>query len=348
MDDSQIAARHVDQINVFVGYQYSSQVSLTSAAMAAALNITALWPDKLPREIRKDCTPMSHTPSSRILENYSSSFACPFAQMKKIAGLGLGPECSFQEYSPGGANSRETINFLDVSCVPNILVTFNYDIAQIPALAIPDIFESIIVAITFTPYNQTDSQFLDALDETLPTPLLRNTHIIGSIRRALRRKPPANFWSGLFGASRDFPVAETTILGPNPYDFFPRPNNTASLLLLQGIDIHKLRTMTDIQDPSLWTAVSNIGGMLTIGGVILSALFGLGYPALLGLEDFSLFPPSQKSMKAEEDEKSEKGHTRASAAESDGGGVEKGGSCQQNESDMEENTILPLNRYNTV
>ncbi|KDQ06221.1 hypothetical protein BOTBODRAFT_39742 [Botryobasidium botryosum FD-172 SS1] len=74
---------------------------------------------------------------------------------------------------------------------------------------------------------------------------------------------------------------------------------TASLLL-QRIDTREPRAITDSQGPSPFTAMSNIGGMLSIGGIILGALFGLGYAALLGLEDFLLYPFSQ-SMQAEED-----------------------------------------------
>ncbi|KDQ06227.1 hypothetical protein BOTBODRAFT_264078 [Botryobasidium botryosum FD-172 SS1] len=100
-DDSQIAARRVDQINVFFGYQNSS------VSLSPAVNVTALWPDKLPRELQKDCTPTNHT-YREIPGFYSSSFACPFAQREKSSES----ECGFQLFAPGGRqvqNSQETI-----------------------------------------------------------------------------------------------------------------------------------------------------------------------------------------------------------------------------------------------
>ncbi|KDQ06219.1 hypothetical protein BOTBODRAFT_39741 [Botryobasidium botryosum FD-172 SS1] len=236
-----------------------------------------------------------------------------------------------------------------VPCVPNILIGFNYAATKIPALAVPDMFQSAVVRIAFTRHNQPDSHLRDVLYETLPIPLLRDTHMMGSIRRTLRRKFSPGFRGGLLGTSQNFTVAETTILGPNPYNFFQRTNNTASLLLFQGVDTTELRTISDIQDPSPWTALSNIGGMLSIGGVILSTLFGLGYAALLGLEDFSLFPSSQKSTQAGEDEESEKRHTEAVATGSDDGGVGGGEVHRRNGRDTE-NIVPPppLNRYQTV
>ncbi|KDQ06226.1 hypothetical protein BOTBODRAFT_39750 [Botryobasidium botryosum FD-172 SS1] len=130
--------------------------------------------------------------------------------------------------------------------------------------------------------------------------------------------------------------------------------------------------MSDVQDPSPWTVLSNIGGMLSIGGVILSALFGLGYAALLGmfwrkcriclinktflgLEDFSLFPSSSQSTQAAGDGEGEKGHTGASAPDPNGGGGGElegtSGVRQRNGHDTEdENTVLllPLGSHKTT
>ncbi|KDQ06222.1 hypothetical protein BOTBODRAFT_264051 [Botryobasidium botryosum FD-172 SS1] len=339
MDASQMAARHVNQINVFIGHQNRS------FSLRSAVNVTALWPDNIPRQMRKDCAPLREWAYPE-LPLYSSAFACPFAQQTADAKL-EDSECGFHEYVGIGdydiskqvEYSQERMNIIRyapyVPCVPNILVMFNYTATKIPALAMPDIFQSVVVAITFTRHEQPNDQFADALDETLPVPLLRNAHIMGSIRRTVRRKFSTSFWGGLTGTSHNFTIAETTILGPNPYDFFPRLNNTASLLLLQGINTRELRTITDVQDPSPFTAMSNIGGMVTIGGVIFSTLFGLGYAALLGLEE------------------SEKGYTEAGTTDSDGSSVNEGASGvhQRNEHDTEEeNTVLlpPLSRHKTI
>ncbi|KDQ06218.1 hypothetical protein BOTBODRAFT_193161 [Botryobasidium botryosum FD-172 SS1] len=242
--------------------------------------------------------------------------------------------------------------FQYVPCVPNVLITVNYDIAQIPALtAAPDTIESIVVAITFTRRNQPGSQVANILDETLPIPLLRNTHAMGSIRHVVRRKHSTGFRGGLAGTSHDFILAETTVLGPNPYEFFPRPNSTASLLVLPGIDTSELRTISDIQDSSIWTAMSNIGGIVTIGGIIFSTLFGLGCAAPLGLEDVSFFPSSQKRTQDGDDEENEKEHMEAGATDSDGSGVGESGARRRNAHDVEgEKAIppLPLSRRNIV
>ncbi|KDQ13595.1 hypothetical protein BOTBODRAFT_33318 [Botryobasidium botryosum FD-172 SS1] len=48
MDPSQAATRHADQINVFIEYQNVQRAPLF---LALAINVTALWPDELPREI---------------------------------------------------------------------------------------------------------------------------------------------------------------------------------------------------------------------------------------------------------------------------------------------------------
>ncbi|KDQ06224.1 hypothetical protein BOTBODRAFT_39748 [Botryobasidium botryosum FD-172 SS1] len=202
----------------------------------------------------------------------------------------------------------------------------------------------------FTRHNQTTDQFEGAQRETLSIPLPKNTHMMRNIRRVVRRKRSPSFWGGLFGTSYNFTIAETTILSPIPYDLFPQPNNTASLLLLQGGDTGGFYTISDIQDPTLWTVLSNIGGMLSIGGVILSVLFGLEYAALLGLEGFSLFPSRSKSTQAREDEERQMGRAGASAADG-GDGDSDGGLRQRNGRDTEdENTIflLPLSRHRTV
>ncbi|KDQ05503.1 hypothetical protein BOTBODRAFT_182516 [Botryobasidium botryosum FD-172 SS1] len=69
-------------------------------------------------------------------------------------------KCTFQSWGSDSllgspTNSREQMYIGPpfsgyVGCIPNILVLFDYGAAHIPAPAIPDIFQSVMMAITFT------------------------------------------------------------------------------------------------------------------------------------------------------------------------------------------------------
>jgi len=124
-------------------------------------------------------------------------------------------------------------------------------------------------------------------------------------------------------------------------------NDTASLLILQGADIGGLRTVADSQDPNALTGLSNVGGMLTFGEVVLGMLFGLSLLALLDLEDFSLFPSSQHTPVGGRDEgQSEDTEARVGDDNVDGDGGSNGAYRRVGHSPSEENVapLLPSSR----
>jgi len=155
--------------------------------------------------------------------------------------------------------------------------------------------------------------------------------------RRVRSQSSGNFWEGLFGTPQKFVFAQTTILGPNPYDFFPRVNNTASLFIFQEYDTSEYRTVTDAQDAAVLGGLSNVGGMLTFGETVLSLLLGLSLLALLDLEDFSLFAATPEGRKDE-------GQSKDADASAGSGGDDSGGSgaCRRVGHDPSEESAVPL------
>jgi len=190
----------------------------------------------------------------------------------------------------------------------------------------------------WTTFTLGDQYLLEIGESTPPTTLLRNMHQIGSVRRFLRvmSRPSGNVWVGLFKDPQKFVLAQMTILGPNPYDFIPRTNNTASLFILQEYDSSDYHTIADGQDPSVFGGLSNIGGMLTFGETVLGLLFGLSLLALLDLEDFSLFPSTSEGTKDEGQSKD------VDASVGNGGDSDGSGAYRRVGHDASEESVTPL------
>ncbi|KDQ21910.1 hypothetical protein BOTBODRAFT_216929 [Botryobasidium botryosum FD-172 SS1] len=277
LSSDQLLAAEVDRISVFVGVRASLLPKDPGFSLASAINVTALWSDKIADVYRQECEFAYEFPPNSTLAQVG--FACPFAWS------GAAPACGSRVYDP---------------CIPNILVTFNYDQAQIAPQAIPDVFHSALMWTTFT---FEDLDVVSIQDATPPITLMRNVHLIGTVRRYLRImfRTSGHFWAGLFSDPDQFTIAETTILGANPYDFIPRTNNTASLYILQEYDSSDFRTVTDTQTDTILGGLSSVGGILSIGEKVLSILFGLSLIALLDLEGFSLFSPGERATEEDSD-----------------------------------------------
>jgi len=238
-------------------------------------------------------------------------FSCPFAQPQVATSNPATAACNVANSDWMGAS-------VYTPCIPNILVTFDYAKAKIPAQAIPDILQSIQLLIAFRLGDQYTNL---VLGETSAISLLENTHLVGTLKRFLRvtSRPATNSRQGLFLKTQMFAVAELTILGPNPYNFFPRVNNTASLLILQEFVNTPIRIVSDAQEPSFLGILSNLGGMLTFGQVVLSFFFGLGLLALLDLEGFSLFPHGNHEGEASGGQYVDAGESAGSSGGDSGG-----------------------------
>ncbi|KDQ08289.1 hypothetical protein BOTBODRAFT_571865 [Botryobasidium botryosum FD-172 SS1] len=219
-------------------------------------------------------------------------------------------------------------------CIPNILVTFNYDEAQIASQAIPDVFHSALVWMTFT-WEDMDMDLIQGA--TPPVTLMRNVHLMGTVRRYLRImfRTSGHILEGFFSGSKKFTLAETTILGANPYNFIPRTNNTASLYILQEHDSSDFLTVTDTQTDTILAGLSSIGGMLNIGEIALSILFGLSLMALLDLEGLSLVSPGERATREDSDSGDE---TRRAGDLKEGSTREENAMSSRGDDDIKEKT----------